>query len=77
MHRSDGPLVFGELYFFDDPEERLPALDRLEGFNPGRAGLYRRVLIPTEISGGAGVPTWAYVIEEPMGTPLSGGRWPS
>ncbi len=76
VHRSDGPLVFGELFFFDDPEERLPALDRLEGFSPCRSSLYRRVLILTEIPGGAGVPAWAYVTEEPTGTPLPGGRWP-
>ena len=39
-HRPDGALVFGKLFTFDDPEERLPALDRLEGFNPGRPCLY-------------------------------------
>ena len=76
-YRSDGAVVFGELFFFDDPEERLPALDRLEGFNPGRSSLYRRVLIPTETSGGAGVLAWAYVIEESSGTHVPGGRWPS
>jgi hypothetical protein len=50
-HRPDGAVVFGELFTFDDPEERLPALDRLEGFNPGRPSLYQRVLIPIETSG--------------------------
>ena len=77
VYRSDGALVFGELFTFDDPEERLPARDRLEGFDPGRPSLYRRVLIPAETSGGASVLAWAYVIEESSGTHLPGGRWPS
>ena len=29
-----GP-VYGELLTFDDPDNRLPAIDRLEGFHPG------------------------------------------
>ena len=31
---------------FDDPENRLPALDALEGYVPGEEGLYERVLVP-------------------------------
>lgn len=27
--------VYGELLAFEDPENRLPAIDRLEGFHPG------------------------------------------
>jgi len=38
--------VYGELLTFDDPESRLPAIDRLEGFHPGGPSLYRRVLVP-------------------------------
>ena len=76
-YRSEGTVVFGEHFVFDDPEERLPALDRLEGFDPGRTSLYHRVLIPVEISGGAGVLAWAYIIEESWGIYLPGGRWPS
>src|SRR5215212_2403611 len=30
----EGPRVFGEIFAFDDPESRLPAFDRLEGFDP-------------------------------------------
>jgi gamma-glutamylcyclotransferase (GGCT)/AIG2-like uncharacterized protein YtfP len=75
-YRPDDTLVSGELFTFDDPEERLPALDRLEGFDPGRPSLYRRVLIPAETSGGTGVLAWVYVIEEPSGAHLPGGRWP-
>jgi gamma-glutamylcyclotransferase (GGCT)/AIG2-like uncharacterized protein YtfP len=40
-----GP-VYGELLTFDDPEIRLPSIDRLEGFHPGGPCLYRRVLGP-------------------------------
>lgn len=70
----ENPRVFGELLVFDDPEDRLPKLDRLEGFEPNGRSLYRRVLV------GAETPTrtllaWAYAIEEPAGTHLPGGFW--
>jgi gamma-glutamylcyclotransferase (GGCT)/AIG2-like uncharacterized protein YtfP len=72
-----GPRVFGELFVFDDPEDRLPALDRLEGFDPDRPSPYRRVLVPAVTSGGDGVLAWAYVVtEESPGIHLPGGRWP-
>jgi gamma-glutamylcyclotransferase (GGCT)/AIG2-like uncharacterized protein YtfP len=77
VYRPDATPVPGELFVFDDPEERLPALDRLEGFVPGRPSLYRRVLIAAETAGGACGLAWAYVIEESSGTYLPGGRWPS
>ena len=70
-----GPRVFGELFVFDDPADRLPALDALEGFVPGEAGFYRRVLVPVEAEGGA-VLAWAYAVEKLSGTHLPGGRWP-
>jgi gamma-glutamylcyclotransferase (GGCT)/AIG2-like uncharacterized protein YtfP len=76
VYRPDGILVSGELLTFDDPEERLPVLDRLEGFDPAGPSLYRRVLIPAETSGGNGVLAWAYVIERASGTYLRGGSWP-
>ena len=37
-------LIPAEVFTFDDPETRLPPLDRLEGFRPGGRSLYRRVL---------------------------------
>jgi gamma-glutamylcyclotransferase (GGCT)/AIG2-like uncharacterized protein YtfP len=73
--RPEGTLVSGELLTFDDPEERLPALDRLEGYDPAGPSLYRRVLIPAETSGGEGVLAWAYVSEGTSGTYLPGGSW--
>jgi len=45
----------GELFTFDDPETRLPPLDRLEGFRPGERSLYSRVLV-AHPSG----PVWLY-----------------
>ena len=74
----DGPRVSGELLAFDDPEERLPALDLLEGFDPERDfSLYRRVLITVETSGGSAVLAWAYAVERPTGIHLPSGRWPA
>jgi len=58
-----GP-VYGELLTFDDPENRLPAIDRLEGFHPGGPCLYRRVLVPVRANG-TGLPVWLYVGEDP------------
>lgn len=57
--------VYGELLTFDDPETRLPAIDRLEGFHPGGPCLYRRVLVPVRTNG-AELPAWLYV---------AGDRW--
>jgi gamma-glutamylcyclotransferase (GGCT)/AIG2-like uncharacterized protein YtfP len=73
----EGPRVLGELFAFDDPGSRLPALDRLEGFDPADASShYRRVLLPVEINEGSGILAWAYVVEASSGTYLSGGSWP-
>ncbi len=74
---GSGPRVFGELFAFDYPVERLPALDRLEGFDPGdRSSPYRRVLLPVETASNAGVLAWAYVVEAASGVHLPEGRWP-
>jgi len=64
---SWGP-VYGELLTFDDPETRLPAIDRLEGFHPGGPCLYRRVIVLVQASG-AVIPAWLYVV----GDRLTGG----
>ncbi len=73
---SDVPRVFGELFVFDDPGDRLPALDSLEGFVPDRPGFYRRVLVPVAAKDRT-VLAWAYAVERPSGTHLPGGRWPA
>jgi len=72
-----GP-VYGELLTFDDPETRLPAIDRLEGFLPGGPSLYRRVLVPVKLDGAA-FPAWLYA-GQPSRSDLRllpFGSWPS
>jgi hypothetical protein len=55
---SDVP---GELLTFDDPDKRLPRIDRLEGFHPGAESLYQRVLLPIRCANGLRTSAWAYV----------------
>ncbi len=56
--------VYGELLTFDDPESRLPAIDRLEGFRPDGPSLYRRVLVPATVGDGHEL-AWVYTLEAP------------
>ena len=73
----EGSLVYGEIFFFDDAGSRLPAIDRLEGFDPADASShYRRVLLPVEPEEGPTLLAWAYVVREPSGTYLPDGTWP-
>ena len=60
-----GP-VYGELLSFDDPESRLPAIDRLEGFHLGGRCFYKRVLFPVSIIRGSFTVAWVYVGEEAL-----------
>jgi gamma-glutamylcyclotransferase (GGCT)/AIG2-like uncharacterized protein YtfP len=70
--------VYGEILGFDDPRERLPALDGLEGFRPGEESFYERVLIPaTLLWTGTTVLAWAYAVDSGSGTYLPDGRWPA
>ena len=72
-----GPRVFGEISFFVDAGARLPAIDRLEGFDPADASShYRRVLLPAETDEGSILLAWAYVVKESSGVYLPGGIWP-
>ena len=79
IDQADGwDVVYGEILTFDDPTLRLPKLDRLEGFRPGRRSLYRRVLLPVEVEAtGATVVAWTYVGKPLAGRYLPGGRWPA
>jgi gamma-glutamylcyclotransferase (GGCT)/AIG2-like uncharacterized protein YtfP len=73
----EGPLVFGEILFFDDAVSRLPAIDLLEGFDPADpSSHYRRVLLPVEPKEGRALLAWAYVVREATGTYLPDGTWP-
>lgn len=82
VERPPGPssgnqsVVYGELLEFDDPETRLPAIDRLEGFRPGGRNLYRRVLVPVRVKDSFTV-AWTYVVEtKPPDWPkLASSRW--
>ena len=72
----EGPRVFGEIFAFDDPESRLPDLDRLEGFDPADVSSnYRRVLLPVEKDEGSGKLSWAFSVEISCGCNLTGVRW--
>jgi gamma-glutamylcyclotransferase (GGCT)/AIG2-like uncharacterized protein YtfP len=74
----DWDTVYGELLTFDDPKKRLPDLDTLEGFGPGKRGFYSRVLVPTKLAGvGTTVLAWAYAVDSTSGTHLPEGRWPA
>ena len=69
--------VYGEVFTFDDPETRLPAIDRLEGFRPAGSSLYRRVLAPAVV-GSVRELAWIYVLEA-MGIKhrrIPSGLWP-
>jgi len=75
---GDWTPVYGELLTFDDPEIRLPAIDRLEGFHPGGSCLYRRVLVPVLVNE-AVLPAWLYVCEAQVSSrlkPLGSSYWP-
>jgi len=69
--------VHGEVLTFDDPGDRLSALDSLEDFRPDEKGFYERVLIPARlVKTGETVPAWAYAVESADSVYLPGGSWP-
>ncbi len=69
--------VYGELLSFNDPEARLLAIDRLEGFRPGGCSLYRRVLILATVDGAREL-AWVYTVEKTgiKRRRIVSGRWP-
>ena len=73
----DWQSINGEILSFDDPLTRLPALDELEEFHPGRPSLYLRVLLRTE--GKTGQVVWTYIApggQPPQGAKRIGTSWP-
>jgi gamma-glutamylcyclotransferase (GGCT)/AIG2-like uncharacterized protein YtfP len=70
--------VHGELITFDDPGDRIRAIDDLEGLGFDSGGLYRRVLLPVLVDGSSMIAAWAYVlgtIDESLRA-IPGGSWP-
>ena len=69
----------GEFLTFDDPETRLPAINRLQGVHPVGPSLYRRVLVPVCIRQEVVVGAWAYAgeSEQRFRRLLLAGRRPS
>lgn len=69
--------VYGELFAFDDPQTRLPSIDRLERFHPGGRSLYRRVLVPATVEGARHL-AWVYAVEnlDTSRRRITSGRWP-
>ena len=54
-----GP-VYGELFTFDDPSTRLPAIDHLEGFHPGSPSMYQREMVAVHARESI-VSAWLYI----------------
>lgn len=72
-----GTRAFGEVFAFDDPESRLPAIDGLEGFDPTvESSQYRRALLPVETGAGLVTLAWAYVVRKSSGVYVPEGVWP-
>jgi len=70
-------LVRGELLTFDDPGQRLPTLDTLEGFRPGEKSFYSRILVPAAlVETGETILVWTYTAKPTSGVYLPDGRWP-
>lgn len=68
-------LVHGELITFDDPQERLLRLDRLEGFRPGEPSLYHRVLVQAHLATTLSY-AWTYAMRDiPKGQRVWKGSW--
>lgn len=75
---GDWEPIQGELFTFDDPQDRLPRLDALEDFRPGEDCLYHRAIVPvhhtrTELA-------WTFIAPAgrlPPGSTRMGPSWPS
>ena len=53
--------VQGQLLTFGDPLSRLPFIDSLEEFNPGKQSTYARVLVHANLSGDRQTCAWTYI----------------
>ncbi len=59
--RNNWKTINGEVLFFEDPDSRLPFIDELEEFRPGKPSTYIRVLVRVELADGSLTTAWAYV----------------
>ena len=61
--------VWGEVFEIDNPDDVLPALDGIEGYDPGTpdTSLYVRQRVAVETEDGAGLEAWAYFYNAPLG----------
>lgn len=66
---DDGGWVHGELYLVPDLAGRLPALDRVEWYDPADEGgsLYVRRTVTAHLEDGSTQPAWVYVYNGPPG----------
>jgi len=74
---DESPWVEGEVLTFSDPESRLPLVDELEDFTPGRPSLYDRVITLAEVEE-TWLPVWTYVAPSgivPAGSQRIGCSW--
>ncbi len=58
---TDWRVVRGELLIFGDPQSRLPLLDDLEEFRPGKKSAYSRVLVYATVDSGLQTSAWTYI----------------
>lgn len=71
--------VHGEIVTFDDATLRIPPIDRLESFRPGRFSLYIRVLVSVSTASEDPVTAWCYIASPQAlhtATPIRECRWP-
>ena len=70
--------ISGELITLPSPVATVPPIDRLEGFHPDGACLYRRVLVPVKLSDERVATAWCYVGAGPSiaGRPTGRNVWP-
>jgi gamma-glutamylcyclotransferase (GGCT)/AIG2-like uncharacterized protein YtfP len=74
---GDWEQITGEVLSFIDPLTRLPPLDSLEDFQPGKPSLYHRALVPVCV--GSVEPVWTYIAPAgklPAGARRIGTIWP-
>jgi len=66
---TSGSRVWGEVYFTDEIDAVLEALDEIEGNRPDdlEHSLYFREQVPTALPGDRSVQAWVYFYNAPLG----------